>query len=558
MKSLIILFAGNSGDFSFENTFGGKSAFYKTLEWAKNVGPECGITVLATEKEKSLVTQQFESFKSEFSYSAKFSIKLEENWTNEKLFSLLTECAEESGCDYVFYSSAFCPFLNIELTKKLISTHEEYKSEYCFADGYPYGVSPEILDKGLCKILSELIKSKDELKNAPVTKDSVFDLMKTDINSFEIETEISEIDWRLYRFSFCSDKKENHLLCRALYDLYSENPEAAVGSESLGADAAACNVSCCDVQKLISLAANNVKTLKTIPAFFNIQITGEYKSDTPFCAYTLYKDKLDQSKKAPMSLENFKALVKNIADFNPDAVVSLSLWGECLLHPDFFEMAKEVLSYPGLSLLIETSGFDLGTEGIAEKLESLSVIAKNAGLRKNGYPALIWIVYIDAMSQNVYQLIHPGQNLERANASLKLLNNLFPDSTYAQFLRVNQNEDELESFFRTYKEKDYLSGGRFIIQKYDNFCGELPDYKVADLSPIDRLPCWHLRRDMNILCNGDVPVCKNMSFEAPVGNVFTQGLKEIWSGINAVLSEQIEKKYCKGCSNCDEFYTFNF
>ena len=94
--------------------------------------------------------------------------------------------------------------------------------------------------------------------------------------------------------------------------------------------------------------------LKTVPAFFNIQIESRCMSDSPYCAYSKYGKNI----KDMMSLENFKSLVKRINDFNPESVISLSLWGEPVLHPDFFDFAFEVLKYPELSLFIETDGFD--------------------------------------------------------------------------------------------------------------------------------------------------------------------------------------------------------
>ena len=60
MKSLIILFADNFSSFGFENSFDGKSAFDKTLEWAKNVKTASEIEVYCFEDNKELVQKHLE------------------------------------------------------------------------------------------------------------------------------------------------------------------------------------------------------------------------------------------------------------------------------------------------------------------------------------------------------------------------------------------------------------------------------------------------------------------------------------------------------------------
>lgn len=529
MKSLIILFADNYSNFGFEKVFDGKSAFDLTLDWAKNVKTASGIEVFCADSNRNLVMENT---------ADGIKVKSKAKWTNESLFAEISDSLKSLDCDYALFSFAFNPFLNKVLTEKLIDTHEKFKSEYSFADGYPAGVSPEILDKGLVNILSELIKTKDDLNNQTVTKTSIFDLIKTDINSFEIETEISENDWRLYRFDFSCDKKENYLSCVKLFEKVKTLP---LDDRN-------------DVQKICEVASKEVSVLKTIPAYFNIQIESSYQSANPYCAYTVFGG----NRKNTMSFDDFEKIIKQVSEINPDAVVSLSLWGDPLLHGEFFKFVDEILKYQGLSVLIETDGFNVSDEDFVSKLKKLSDKVSGAGLRKNGFAPVLWLVNIDAMTQNVYEKLHPGLRLENAVNSVKVLNELFRDATYAQYLRTTENEDELENFYRTYKEKEFVSGGNFVIQKYDHFCKKMPEVKSADLSPIERLPCWHLRRDFNILADGSVPVCRDKSFEEPAGNVLNESIDAIWAKINSVLQNHIENNYCKGCDCCDEFYTYNF
>ena len=161
----------------------------------------------------------------------------------------------------------------------------------------------------------------------------------------------------------------------------------------------------------------------------------------------------------------------------------------------------------------------------------------------------------------MYKKIHPNVkdgDFERLVENVKMLCETLPGLVYPQFVRMNENEEELENFFRFWNEKTNPSGGKLTIQKYQNFCNLLCDKKPADLSPLVRNPCWHLRRDMTILSNGDVPMCKQCVFSNIVGNVFTDSIEEIWRKNDDVLLSHLHEKYPLPCEKCDEYYTYNF
>jgi len=122
-------------------------------------------------------------------------------------------------------------------------------------------------------------------------------------------------------------------------------------------------------------------------------------------------------------------------------------------------------------------------------------------------------------------------------------------------MRLKENEESLETFYRFWKEKN---DEKLIIQKYDWFAGFLEDKKTADLTPITRNPCWHLRRDFVILLNGDVTICREELLNSSQGNVFSESLENIWQKRKAFLEDFVKGNYNQLCEKCDEFYTFNF
>jgi spiro-SPASM protein len=263
-----------------------------------------------------------------------------------------------------------------------------------------------------------------------------------------------------------------------------------------------------------------------------------------------------------MAPERFSSLLEKISAFSGDAVIDLSLWGELALHPRREELVGMVLSRPGLSLVIETSG--IGWK--AAELENIAALVK-PGTRpspQNGAPPLSWIVSLDSADPRRYGEIR-GPGFPEALDCAKKLFELFPEDTYVQAVRVDGAEDDTEKFYRSWKEAAPRGQANIIIQKYDDFCGALPKRQASDLSPIERQPCWHLMRDMPVLIDGSVPLCRERLFDADpdvsafrLGNVFTDSLEEIWSRGQEPYHEQCRGRYGYPCAGCDEYYTYNF
>lgn len=454
----------------------------------------------------------------------------------------LISSAESNKSDTIVFSYADCPFINLALTEELLTAHYNYKAEYTFADGYSYGFSPEIIDLGALKILSELLKSTYENEGKmPITRDFLFEIIKKDINSFEVETVLAEDDWRLLRYEFHCGKKENYFACKALF--------SKVGQEYLNLSA----------EELCNIAKDEVSILKTLPAFYNIQIAEKCPGLCKYCPYpSSYKAKYNLSpcdSKKEMSLEKFSQIIDKIAAFSGEAVIGLSPWGEPLNNSQIIPIIEKVLSYSGLSVFMETDASKVDEKFCSD----LKALLEGASERSNNWPKIMIAVSFDSFTSTTYEKLRANpQFFEQAMNAVKLLSNVIPGNVYPQFVRQNENEEELENFFRYWSEKTNPSSGQLIIQKYNDFCKELEDAKPADLSPLERNVCWHLRRDMTILINGDVPLCYNHIFDNIKGNVFESSLEEIWEKFNDEICKHIEKNYCEKCGKCDEYYTFNF
>lgn len=539
MKKIVFLYAGFSSRYPFEKIFLSQSAFDRSLLWAQNI-EDCAEIVIFT------IPEIESEVKNIVNLSCKSNNKIitKEKWTIDILLENLAIETSASGADVAVYAFADCPFLSNELTQEIIDSHKNYVAEYTFQDGYPYGFAPEVIDKGTLNILStmcqnQISQGKILAEDLSIKHDSLFNIIKADINSFDLEVVMSEKDYRLLRLDFSCDKKENFIACKNLFNKASDLKTPFTPKD------------------LSDLAESSVEVQKTVPAYYSVQISGKCSSWPIYSPLTK-----DRAKEEIMSLEKFDSLVKNIADFSENAFISLGGWGEPFLLENISEYVSKVLVFEGLSVLIETDGLCLSEKQILE----IHNVVENAKERRNGNSKILIIVSIDSFSEQKYceirsideSIIKGISPFNKALNSVSVLAKYFPGCVYPQFTRMNENEDELEGFFRYWNEKTNPSNGKLVVQKYSTFCGMLPSRKSADLSPLTRNPCWHLKRDMTVLVDGNVPLCRERFFSDIQGNVFEDGIEKIWEKMTKVAESHIKCEYSQQCRNCDEYYTFNF
>ncbi len=432
------------------------------------------------------------------------------SWSLRELVGALVEIAVSGDLFYLFGD---CPLYDPTLARRMYEHHERYYAEYTFADAYPLGLSPEILKGSLVRELPRLLVDGD----TAIQRDSLFTLIQRDINAFDIETVVSPVDLRLLRIQLSCDTRRN-------YDLTRRIMEAGALDEAAILDA---------VKRRGDL-------LRTLPAYVEIQITDGVTQRVSYSPYPkLVPD--CATRRNEMAPSRFRLVAKQLSAFCEDATVSLSLWGEPALHSQLPALLAELYRYEGLSALIETSG-------VGWRAGVLEEIAQSIGNR------ITWIVDLDAATRELYLKLR-GEGWEEAHATCERLLTLFPGKVHVQAVRMTSNEADLEAFYQKWKGRV----PNVIIQKYDWFAGYLPQLKVTDLSPIRRLPCWHLKRDLVVLLDGTVPMCReDLAREHPLGNLFEEELAVVWGRGQAYHERHVAEDYPAICRACDEYYTFNF
>jgi len=526
MNALLVLYAGSLSNEAAETVFDGKNSLEMALERSRQFPSVCKTVLLAAA----------ESFLPVFE-----GIHIEKRaaWTVKDLLEALA--AHSEGYDMSYFAWADCPFLDPDLAKRLADRHLRYAAEYSYADGWPYGIAPELLSPGTAAILAKILNDDD---NGPVERDSLFSVLQKDINAFDIETEISSVDLRCHRLKLCADSKRNLLLLRRFAKDGAQVPDTAA------------------IERII---AEKPEILRTLPAFYPVQVYGGCAQTCAFCPWPKAGDSSAVNggiteRRDFMETGRFDSLLEKIAAFSGDAIIDLSLWGELSLHPQKMELIEMVLRRPELDLIIETSG--IGWKD--DEIDKCAALAKTAAPGKNKF-RLSWIVSLDTADPARYREIR-GAGFAEANDLAKKLLAIFPKDAYVQAVRTAGAEDDIEKFYRSWKEIT-PNTSNIIIQKYDDFCGFLPRKQASDLSPVQRQPCWHLMRDMPVLIDGSVPLCREqiarMNDGVLLGNAFTEPLDVIWEKGRRFYTEQAGqmpggKKYDSLCAGCDEYYTYNF
>ncbi len=408
-------------------------------------------------------------------------------------------------------------FLDVQKIEEFISIHNSNLTEYTFGENYVTGIVPEIVTKEfLGKIKSIPARKPDILSRR------IFDNLEMDINKFFIEVDIAEVDFSMKRIELAPYSKRNLQLIKNLLKFLSPYEE---------------------YRNIYNAIENNPEVLHIYPKYVEIEITNKCNQQCIYCPRTILKRKEEN-----MDFSLYKRIVDELSNTYEDIVLSFTLMGEPLLHPEFKRFVEYTLKESKIySLIVETNGTLLDNDII----DFLSKFPLNK---------LIVIFNINSLDEEVYSKLHGSNLFSKVVENIKKFltyNDINKYRSFIQIIKMKDNFYEIDKFYEYWKKFT----DNIIIQKYNNYAGKLIDKNVVDLTPIDRIPCWHLQRDMEIFVNGDVPVCKQViNDEIIVGNIGNSSIKEIWNKMEEYYKDNYLKKYKKLtlCQKCDEWYTYNF
>jgi len=429
--------------------------------------------------------------------------------TEKELLDLISRLTEpEEDRVQIVWLSGLSPFFIEERLNELSEIHEKWQASFTFADGYPSGLYPEIIN---FEDISEMLKLAE---NKPFDESfSFFTVLSRNINEFDIESIMVKEDIRQLRVELLCNNKGNALLCSRFISKRN-----------------------CNADDLVKLILKNQNKLMTLPYYYQIQINSTCPQVCSYCPYSEFSEKSHKY----ISSENFEEILKKISKFSSECHVSLSLWGEPALHPQILSVLKVFEAYPQIIPVVETSGIGWNSDLFIN-------------LSKELLSRILWIVSVDSTNPETYRKLR-GPGFDEAVKFAITMNSL--SRLYVQSVRMKSNNEELPGFLAFWEFRKINT----IIQKYDSFAGKLPDLKIVDLQPVKRHACWHLRRELVIDLKGNVSMCREVFNDNSfiLGNIYSDTPGDIWSKQQDLFSRQTAGHFSEICRRCDEYYTYNF
>ena len=473
---------------------------------------------------------------------------------------------------HCYWIEGDAPLLSLELIEQLYHKHHRYAAELSFSDLYPQGLVPVLFQAAalgrLWLLKRESPKSQCQASTLNTNSLNIWGIAERDLNLFAAEPLLCAKDYRLLRLDLRTSNKRQYQilqdLCRSLWPV----------SASKGC--------CIPVAKVLQWVESSAQSLRSLPRYFPIQISAFCPQQCSYCPYPQIvgceffpPQALRQNGSTGfMPRQLWRSLLAAIAEFAGDGVIGLSPLGEPLLHPEFVGLVEDLQQYPSLELVIETSGSHWEAESIRQLRGQIT-----------------WIVSLDALDPKLYrQLRAPNENIspltgmtasqQKAHDLVELLLDS-GQSVYVQAVRMEENEADLEAFYRYWAEGCQPSRGHLaqalrnrpkpqsfpqvIVQKYNSYAGLLPERQLLRLAPVERFPCRRLAREMVFGLDGRAYLCVQDlqqklagQLKLDLGHFPQQSLEELWHCGHSLYQQHVDGHYPSICQKCDEYYAYNF
>lgn len=421
---------------------------------------------------------------------------------------------EKTGAQHIIKIPADAPFFQASIVAEMLGTHITYLSDFTFSYNVPSGYACEIISKSILE---------NPLAN-PTLSDSLGDIVKKNLNQFDVELYYKEPDLRWHRVNFRAGNIRDRLVMQNIIAITNQTPSY----ESL--------------QEIIN---SHPEVLFTTPSYVEIELCGQCTLDCIFC----YRKILSPTH-GIMELSTLHMLLQKMRVFDSPYAVCFGGSGEPLEHPQFYK-ALELCNNEELihTIVVETNGIYADT-GYASALASF---ASNK---------ITTIVNINAHNTESYKKLHNADYFTTVHDNILRLkeilveHNKLNNNLYLQIMKINETESFLDNYYDYWEQYSIP----IILQKQDTYLGRITDRRYSDLTPLQRKPCWHLRQDLYILSDGTVAFCKqDIDGASKRGNINTDDLNTMWQKQREHFVEDFKEKRAKkpDCDKCDEWYTFN-
>lgn len=416
----------------------------------------------------------------------------------------------------VMLLNAYSPLFDAESTREMIDEHQEHVFDYTFPENIPDGLMPELIEGDIAEFIKYTVP-----ENVGMFTRSIREIFERDISSYDCNIFISDTTLNKFRVNFVPDNLNDFLVTEDI--AFHHSTEYTLN-------------------RLEEKISQSPELIRKRPTYYEIELNA-VREDCPF----YLAGRLDNIRGGEMKFEDLKSVLKQISALSGNPVVSFGLFGEPFLYSHISDLVDELKLYPKMQFLFESRCL-FGSTAPIEKALALPNVR-----------VLFDISFSLPDSFNKYKKPLDGVVPFEGYLAVEKKINALPEreKIYIQFTRSTVNEIELFRFYETWKD----FSDRIVIKKPDTFGGLLDEYRVVDLSPVKRFPCLHLKHDVVVLSNGDVPICRqDFSGKFVAGNAIRDGIEKCWGSLAGEYHAQWSNNFSNPplCKGCDEWWVFNF
>lgn len=408
--------------------------------------------------------------------------------------SLYRYIAQSSKGRDIVIVDAFAGMLSLADTDKVVNYLKQNSYDICLTENIPEGIVPMVIASSF---IDELVGYLEE--NQPIIS-SIKELINWEYKGIDVGVYLSSSLLVMERIDFLPINKMS-----VEYILeYASHKNLTL-------------------EKITELTQQNSFFLRNYPQYIAIEISS--LGDQYMSASYNYPD---------MEIELFRKIITEIDELSPESLISIGIWGDPLTHQYFTEIMSILQTIPN-PVLIESRSVLLNQEYV------------NLILSR---PNTEWINDISFTTEEAFKSYkitpYSLQDVKQFIQSYKTV-----EHVWVRLTRTKNTESHLKSFIKEWNE----FSPRILITKADSFGKD--DVKVVDLAPLKRHACYALRREMTILNNGDMLLCRQSS--NVLGNVKSESLKSLWNKNNSAYQHQLSGQFntCKECALCDDWWIWN-
>lgn len=406
------------------------------------------------------------------------------------------------------------------LTEKLYLMHTEYDADFSFAENLPEGIAPRFISQSYFEALQI-----NKTENFDLNSFNLINYTEKNIDKFHVEIHYEEPDLRILRLNFSSNSFRSLTKTARLLKHIEEAQTV--------------------YDKIYPAIKLHPEVLFSQPSYIQIELAAKTEHTPRYSAASVATKSV-----ADMSSETFNNILSITNQSFDDLSFAFSGLSDPLLHEQFIPFTEKIIENKKIkNLVIETSG---------HKLDIILPLLDNEHFHK-----IKMMILVNSLSN--YHELHQTKfdTLKKIEENIKMFTDKFrqkyPGIEIPVFIETQKITDNEKEYDEIYEWCQKL-GVQFLLKKFNRYIDLLEEKRVSDMTPLERSPCWHLRRELFIRADGTVTFCQQDIQNKNIrGNVNEQNINTIWQSAANDWVKNLQEIYPQSpeCAKCDEYYTFN-